>query len=365
MLMYDLLARKLFAHPLGGQVTFMNKLSYRRSSSLRAFTLIELLVVIAIIAILAAILFPVFAQAKLAAKNTVTLSGTKQLGLGALMYAGDSDDTVMMNMTFDTGPNNPAPETLADPSWHAYGELLQPYIKSQEILFDNLQTAESNAQLKYWQATAPKMTQLQFNMLFTSLKINKFGYSSIQNDYPWSGAAYRTIRTYSAMEHLNDRIAFSESAVNTVAETDYINNYWFNPFNHSISFAFDGQESVCPSRSWADAHGLGSGRTSSSWEKGIGATGMYLVSKLHAGHVISAYGDGHAKSIPTDKLITDSDVNQGPQVGPGTTCQSEHFSQYGYYQMYPAYFGNVPTVTPTPRDEYILEAMGKYWDASY
>jgi len=58
----------------------------------KAFTLIELLVVIAIIAILAAILFPVFAQAKLQAKKTADLSNTKQIGLGALMYSTDSDD---------------------------------------------------------------------------------------------------------------------------------------------------------------------------------------------------------------------------------------------------------------------------------
>jgi len=58
----------------------------------RAFTLIELLVVIAIIAILAAILFPVFAQAKAAAKKTQDLSNNKQLGLANLMYAGDVDD---------------------------------------------------------------------------------------------------------------------------------------------------------------------------------------------------------------------------------------------------------------------------------
>lgn len=62
--------------------------------SKRAFTLIELLVVIAIIAILAAILFPVFAQAKEAAKKTQCVSNTKQSVLAALMYAGDYDDTI-------------------------------------------------------------------------------------------------------------------------------------------------------------------------------------------------------------------------------------------------------------------------------
>src|SRR5271170_5551956 len=65
--------------------------------SRRAFTLIELLGVIAIIAILAAILFPVFAHAKEAAKKITCLSNVRQLNDAWIMYANDYDDTWVTN----------------------------------------------------------------------------------------------------------------------------------------------------------------------------------------------------------------------------------------------------------------------------
>jgi prepilin-type N-terminal cleavage/methylation domain-containing protein len=70
----------------------------------RAFTLIELLVVIAIIAILAAILFPVFAQAKAAAKRTGCLSNARQIAMGLKMYLVDSDDIMPIYTAYNSVP---------------------------------------------------------------------------------------------------------------------------------------------------------------------------------------------------------------------------------------------------------------------
>ena len=94
----------------------------------RAFTLIELLVVIAIIAILAAILFPVFAQAKLAAKKTVAISNAKQTALGLTMYATDVDDVIMPSYIYNTPGINGSTSTNMP-----FDCMLQPYVKSYEF----------------------------------------------------------------------------------------------------------------------------------------------------------------------------------------------------------------------------------------
>lgn len=101
----------------------------------KAFTLIELLVVIAIIAILAAILFPVFAQAKLAAKKTQALSGVKQLGLSVQMYLGDSDDRYLP--AFNPGPGGTWGEYEGNGTDdHVLWDInVQPYVKSINLFY--------------------------------------------------------------------------------------------------------------------------------------------------------------------------------------------------------------------------------------
>ncbi len=71
------------------------------------FTLIELLVVIAIIAILAAILFPVFARARDSAVRTQCLNNAKQIGMGAIMYVQDYDEKMPLAINIPAGINEP------------------------------------------------------------------------------------------------------------------------------------------------------------------------------------------------------------------------------------------------------------------
>ncbi len=111
------------------------------------FTLIELLVVIAIIAILAAILFPVFAQAREKARQTSCLSNTKQMGLAAMQYAQDYDESILPSWV------------AGGPSWGGDGwpglqrwpDLIFPYIKSVAVYTCPSDSADTST----WKYTPP------------------------------------------------------------------------------------------------------------------------------------------------------------------------------------------------------------------
>jgi prepilin-type N-terminal cleavage/methylation domain-containing protein/prepilin-type processing-associated H-X9-DG protein len=92
----------------------------------KGFTLIELLVVIAIIAILAAILFPVFARAREKARQTSCLSNVKQVMLGVTMYNSDYDETCIMRY-YDVEDNGSWVDRI---EWY---EAIMPYVKNQQV----------------------------------------------------------------------------------------------------------------------------------------------------------------------------------------------------------------------------------------
>ena len=95
----------------------------------RGFTLIELLVVIAIIAILASILFPVFAQAREKARRTQCISNLQQLGLGIKMYTEDADETMPMWSLLGGAPGSNPPGTP-----YTWDTQIQPYVRNSQIL---------------------------------------------------------------------------------------------------------------------------------------------------------------------------------------------------------------------------------------
>ena len=150
----------------------------------KAFTLIELLVVIAIIAILAAILFPVFAQAKGAAKMTSDLSNLKQVMLGQLMYANDFDDvynpnalhigcTDADNGNFGTDWNWGLPAGTQAGKATPWETFVLPYLKSPAVMLSPIAKANEADNFGDWFCKANLPLQSDGNF-YVSIVQNSF-----------------------------------------------------------------------------------------------------------------------------------------------------------------------------------------------
>lgn len=248
--------------------------------SKKAFTLIELLVVIAIIAILAAILFPVFAQAKAAAKRTSSISNLKQIGTAGQIYSGDYDDVVHPH-EFNIPTSNPGNGAIWSPGGKAgWYEIVKPYIKSQQMLFDSMRgvTVKIGDPDVSWQS-------------LVTLTLNRNGWSSSEDP---NQNYLRSYRVMSAQEEIAKRAAYMISA---------------DPTNMQIGFRFNTDEAGCavPSR-YSDP---GTTRFNRVYD---------AAHFFHNDKILTSFGDGHAGQVPYTKVsilnasIADADKCAYPPI---------------------------------------------------
>ena len=230
------------------------------------FTLIELLVVIAIIAILAAILFPVFAQAKRAAKDATALSNVKQIALGGTIYSGDSDDVVMLW------------EQPAAP-WISWPIIIQPYVKNTDMMWDPGRGKPANVSTAGpWDARP----RLDWGWQ-THMEINRYGYAT----------GYNGDKTQTSFPSVAERVAwlYGERQHSDRA----LSQHWF-----------DGLRCACPSLANAPANG---------GEDDYNSCARAAV-KYHGDGMIAAYADGHAKKPNYKKYMVPQ-----PTFAASRTCE--------------------------------------------
>ena len=97
------------------------------------FTLIELLVVIAIIALLAAILFPVFARARENARKSSCMNSMKQIGVGLMQYVQDFDETYVYQSADALVASGSTTAAIGNPAGRTFADFLHPYIKNEQV----------------------------------------------------------------------------------------------------------------------------------------------------------------------------------------------------------------------------------------
>ena len=288
----------------------------------KAFTLIELLVVIAIIAILAAILFPVFAQAKEAAKKTQDLSNVKQQGTGMQVYLADSDDTLPAPHNCDTGLSGGRVTgfcnnvTEAQLNWNM---VIVPYIKAPlsrgasifkpPVLEADFYKVWSSGGPRYDDAWTSQFTTYAMNLNY--LQPNKG--CSAGTTLPGASAAGPWGLPISATR--------PESPAETVLLVGskplvLLSNGAFYPSEFADSPAANGPNStVC-----AYLGGWGRDSAAEGTPEGIGGstgvpgtdTGQFM--PRYTGSGVVAFMDGHARAMKPGQLAQGTDWRRGRTV---------------------------------------------------
>jgi prepilin-type N-terminal cleavage/methylation domain-containing protein len=267
----------------------------------KAFTLIELLVVIAIIAILAAILFPVFAQAKAAAKKAVAVSNAKQEGLAMQMYLNDNDDVYYEHAQgLSTGT-----ETTNSLIWNGW---LYPYTKNVQLAND----PTSNNPLASFN-----------NVNFTGEYFVPVDFKQLALGYNW----------------------------NFTAQLDYACSIDFSPGTPACWNFFNANQLEAPAQ-WL-IFATSSQRQPSQTGDGFWVSPIHAVDadnglsdRLSANTSIVQFGDGHAKSYKSQSLLV---MDQEQEINPNASGQCVNYDGASVYWDPSA---------PLPSDVPLCEGLG-------
>lgn len=258
----------------------------------RAFTLIELLVVIAIIAILAAILFPVFAQAKLAAKGAASLSNIKQTGLANLMYTADYDDMFTAQYVDET----------SDWGWQRSWIMnVLPYMKAYDIVKDPTDSVPLVSSYN----SGPKFSYVANGILEGDPNGGTFWkFRGVINTNGNGGSTSwyeNATRSQTSVNHIADTVMF---ATRSAAKKDGGKDPYASG-GSKMEGAFSPWNAVLSNASSIDCDSAG-GCSLPGWANSWAApdpTYKGMIDRVYNGNSPVVFADGHAKSVKPDSLM--------------------------------------------------------------